>query len=151
MTVADVFEGVGDDEPVRGLRLLVAVEPVQRFRRGRLHYHRSHVDWHLVWWACALAGWALSTVLSLRRVKINGRILAGLLVLGSTLSSSAASWSSTLQAPGKLHRPVPEVAHPSGGGGDPRRRLCQLRGRRVLRRSQRPTQDGRVGPRRDEG
>ncbi|WBB94765.1 MULTISPECIES: APC family permease [unclassified Solwaraspora] len=32
------------------------------------------------WWLCALAGWALVTVLGLARVDLNGRILAGLLL-----------------------------------------------------------------------
>ncbi|BCJ68699.1 APC family permease [Polymorphospora rubra] len=37
--------------------------------------------WHLPWWLCAGAAWALVAVLGLRSVRVNGRVLGTLLVL----------------------------------------------------------------------
>ncbi|MFB6397653.1 APC family permease [Polymorphospora lycopeni] len=37
--------------------------------------------WYLPWWLCAAAGWILVAVLGLRSVRVNGRVLATLLLL----------------------------------------------------------------------
>ncbi|GAA4462646.1 APC family permease [Phytohabitans houttuyneae] len=42
---------------------------------------QAQFGWRLGWWVYAVAGWALVAMLGLRSVKVNGRVLAALLVL----------------------------------------------------------------------
>ncbi|GAA2914145.1 amino acid permease [Actinoplanes cyaneus] len=63
----------------------------------------AHLGWSVPWWLCALAGWAVVALLGVRRVDLNGRVLATLLIgeIGVALVLAAV-----------------HVTHPAGGRVD---------------------------------
>ncbi|OKI64321.1 APC family permease [Micromonospora sp. CB01531] len=56
--------------------------------------------WHTTWWLCALAGWAVVSVLGVLRIDLNGVVLAGMLVAEVVIA---------------LVYDVVMVSHPAGG------------------------------------
>jgi amino acid transporter len=60
----------------------------------------DNLGWTTPWWVCALAGWAAVTVLGVRRIDLNGRVLGLLLAAEVTIAAGYA---------------LVQLAHPADG------------------------------------